>query len=103
MSSSASATMVPRGGSSHNSRPSGSNSNNTDNSVSGSTSGSNSVSSTINRITNSFQVNVNGGLKKGPPVPPNKPAVSLPKPLAKFEGIVSTSDARKTGAIDLAK
>ena len=97
--SSNTATMVPRG--SHSSRQSGgSNSNQSDSNAS--SSGSNSVSSTINRITNSFQVNVNGGLKKGPPVPPNKPAVSLPKPLAKFEGIVSTSDARK-GAIDLAK
>ena len=101
--SSNTATMVPRG--SHSSRQSGgSNSHQSDSNTNASSgsSGSNSVSSTINRITNSFQVNVNGGLKKGPPVPPNKPAVSLPKPLAKFEGIVSTSDARK-GAIDLAK
>ena len=93
--SSSTATMIPRG--SH--RQPGSNLTDSSNN---SSSSSNSVSSTINRITNSFQVNVNGGLKKGPPVPPNKPAVSLPKPLAKFEGIVSTSDARK-GAIDLAK
>ena len=92
--SSSTATMIPRG--SHRQQPGSNLADSSNNST------SNSVSSTINRITNSFQVNVNGGLKKGPPVPPNKPAVSLPKPLAKFEGIVSTSDARK-GAIDLAK
>lgn len=96
--SSSTATMIPRG--SHRQQAGSNIADSSNNSTSSSS--SNSVSSTINRITNSFQVNVNGGLKKGPPVPPNKPAVSLPKPLAKFEGIVSTSDARK-GAIDLAK
>ena len=62
-----------------------------------------SMSSTITRITNSFQVN--GGVppsKKAPPVPPNKPTVSIYKPLAKLEGIVNSADAR-SGAIDLAK
>ena len=75
------------------------------------------VGSTISRITNSFQVNggVTGnassgsgltsggnGPKKAPPVPPNKPTVSLYKPLSKLEGIVNSSDARGN-AIDLAK
>jgi len=61
------------------------------------------MSATISRLTNSFQVN--GGLaKKGPPpVPPNKPSVSLYKPLAsKLDGIVGSTDA-KSGAIDMAK
>lgn len=49
------------------------------------------VSSTINRITNSFQVN-GGQQKKAPPVPPNKPSVSIYKPLSKLEGMVN-SDA----------
>jgi hypothetical protein len=94
---SSTATMVPRG--SHrvvpNVIPSG---------VSGGSLVSDtSMSSTITRITNSFQVN--GGIppnKKAPPVPPNKPTVSIYKPLAKLEGIVNSADAR-SGAIDLAK
>ena len=51
-----------------------------------------------NRLPNSFQVN---GISKKvggvapPPVPPNKPTVSLYKPLAKLEGIVNSSDAAK--------
>ena len=60
--------------------------------------------STMTRLTNSFQVNgtSSGNSKKAaPPVPPNKPSVSIYKPLAKLEGIVN-SDAR-SGAIDLAK
>ena len=63
-----------------------------------------SMSSTITRITNSFQVNGVGPPKKGagPPVPPNKPTVSIYKPLSKLEGIVNSADAR-SGAIDLAK
>ncbi len=61
-----------------------------------------SMSSTITRITNSFQVNGGGPNKKAPPVPPNKPTVSIYKPLAKLEGIVNSADAR-SGAIDLAK
>ena len=62
-----------------------------------------SMSSTITRITNSFQVNGGGQPnKKAPPVPPNKPTVSIYKPLAKLEGIVNSADAR-SGAIDLAK
>ena len=58
----------------------------------------NNMNSTITRLTNSFQVN--GITKKvggvaPPPVPPNKPTVSLYKPLAKLEGIVNSSDAAK--------
>lgn len=57
------------------------------------------VGSTLNRITNSFQVNGQSGSgpskKAGPPVPPNKPSVSIYKPLAKLEGIVnSPADAK---------
>ena len=62
-----------------------------------------SMSSTITRISNSFQVNGGGPPKKaGPPVPPNKPTVSIYKPLSKLEGIVNSADARG-GSIDLAK
>jgi len=58
----------------------------------------NNMNSTITRLTNSFQVNgiskkVGGGV--APPVPPNKPTVSIYKPLAKLEGIVNSSDAAK--------
>ena len=58
----------------------------------------NNMNSTISRLTNSFQVNgiskkVGGGV--APPVPPNKPTVSIYKPLAKLEGIVNSSDAAK--------
>ena len=60
----------------------------------------NNMNSTISRLTNSFQVNgiskkVGGGV--APPVPPNKPTVSIYKPLAKLEGIVNSSDAAKWG------
>ena len=93
---SSTATMVPRG--SHRVVP------NVTSGVSGlSVVSDTSMSSTITRITNSFQVN--GGIpqnKKAPPVPPNKPTVSIYKPLAKLEGIVNSADAR-SGAIDLAK
>ena len=67
--------------------------------VSSSTVSDNNINSTITRLTNSFQVN---GISKkssgvAPPVPPNKPTVSLYKPLAKLEGIVNSSDAAKWG------
>lgn len=57
-----------------------------------------------NVSNNSFQVN-GSSVKKAPPIPPNKPSVSIYKPLSKLEGIVnSPSDARTgTTAIDLAK
>ena len=92
---SSTATMVPRG--SHRVVP---NLNNVGASIVSDT----SMSSTITRITNSFQVNGVGPPKKGagPPVPPNKPTVSIYKPLSKLEGIVNSADAR-SGAIDLAK
>jgi hypothetical protein len=68
----------------------------------------NVVDNTISRMANTFQ-NVNGGVasssslnKKAPPVPPNKPAMSIYKPMSKLEGIVNSPDAR-SGAIDLAK
>ena len=55
----------------------------------------NNMNSTITRLTNSFQVNGIGKKGVAPPVPPNKPSVSLYKPLAKLEGIVNSSDAAK--------
>jgi len=92
---SSTATMVPRG--SHRVVPNLTN-------VGASIVSDTSMSSTITRITNSFQVNGVGPPKKGagPPVPPNKPTVSIYKPLSKLEGIVNSADAR-SGAIDLAK
>merc|ERR1719418_143657 len=92
---SSTATMVPRG--SHRVVPNLTN-------VGASIVSDTSMSSTITRITNSFQVNGVGPPKKGagPPVPPNKPTVSIYKPLSKLEGIVNSADTR-SGAIDLAK
>ena len=63
------------------------------------------VSSTMTRLTNSFQVNgtSSNSKKAAPPVPPNKPSVSIYKPLAKLEGIVNSAADARSGAIDLAK
>ena len=61
--------------------------------------------STMTRLTNSFQVNgtSSNSKKAAPPVPPNKPSVSIYKPLAKLEGIVNSAADARSGAIDLAK
>lgn len=63
---------------------------------------SNDSSSSINRLANSFQVN-GSGVKKAPPIPPNKPSVSIYKPLSKLEGMVNSPSDARSGAIDLAK